>query len=54
MNNLKQFMPLDQVRLCNKKNICIEARGNNAKAIVFSLCILIVCIAAYYVSKIKR
>ena len=53
MNELKHFMPLDQVRVCNKNSQCIEARGNNAKVIVFTLSILLISIAAYYISKIK-
>ena len=53
MKNLKAYMPTDEVQLCNGSNQCIIARGDNAKAIVTALVILLVGMAAYYVSKIK-
>jgi hypothetical protein len=53
MKNLRPYMPADQVRICNVKNQCIEARGDNAKAIVIAVVTLLLCTAAYYASKIK-
>jgi hypothetical protein len=49
--NLIRYMPTDQVRICNGKNLCIEARGENARALVASLIFLLMCVGIYYLSK---
>lgn len=46
-------MPADQVRLCDANNDCIEARGENARIIVFAVVMVLLTAAAYYLSKIK-
>jgi hypothetical protein len=53
---MKQFYKYnnihDTVRLC-KKDMCIEARGQNGKIIVGAFAMLFISIAVYYFSKIK-
>lgn len=49
----KTYMPADQIRLCNSKKLCIEARGENARVIVFAVAILLLASAAYTISRIK-
>lgn len=46
-------MPADQVRLCDAKNDCIEAMGDNARIIVLAVVTILVPVAAYYLSKTK-
>lgn len=40
--NLDVYKPNDAVKVCNQ-NTCIEARGENARAIVGALCFAFVC-----------
>ena len=44
--------PNDKVRLC-KKDVCIEARGQNGQLLVAAFVLLLISTAAYYLSKIK-
>ncbi len=39
-------MPVDQIRLCSAKGTCIEARAENAKAIVSAVIFLILLYSA--------
>lgn len=50
--NLIPYMPVDQVRLCDANNDCIEARGDNARFIVLAVVTVLLATAAYYLSKI--
>jgi hypothetical protein len=45
-------MPTDQIKLC-KKDVCIEARGDNAKAITNVVTFTLFCMGLYYISKMK-
>lgn len=49
--NLIRYMPTDQVRICTAKSLCIEARGENARALVATIMFLLMCVAFYYLSK---
>lgn len=40
---LNVYKPNDAVKVCNQ-NTCIEARGENARAIVAALCFAFVCV----------
>jgi hypothetical protein len=46
-------MPADEIRLCDAKGDCIEARGSNAQNIIAGVLILLVSISAYYLFKKK-
>ena len=48
-----QFMPTDEIRLCDAKGDCLEARGEKAKDIVTGIVILVISISAYYLFKKK-
>jgi hypothetical protein len=52
-NDLSRYMPADQIRLCNTRKQCIEARGENAKIIVYAVAFLLLASAAYTISRIK-
>lgn len=41
LQQVNQF-PVDRVKVC-KKDVCVEARGDNAKAIVGALAFMFVC-----------
>jgi hypothetical protein len=51
-NNMIKYMPADQIKIC-KKDVCVEARGENAKIIVALLSLVMLCAVGYYISKIK-
>lgn len=40
---LNVYKPSDSVKVCNQK-ICIEARGENGRAIVNAICFAAICI----------
>lgn len=48
----KYGYPVDKVKLC-KKELCIEARGQNGQLLIAVVAILILSTAAYYLSRIK-
>lgn len=48
-NQLIKYMPTDKVRLC-KKDICIEARGENARIIVVAVSIVLYSIVLHFKS----
>jgi len=43
MNLYKYTKPSDTVRLC-RRNVCIEAKGQNGKLLVVAVCITLVLI----------
>lgn len=45
--NLTPYMPVDQVKVCNANNYCIEARGENARFIVLAVVTLLLATAAF-------
>ncbi len=51
--NLIKNLPSDEVVICDSNNNCIEARGENARMLVGGILLLLICTAAYYLSKIK-
>jgi hypothetical protein len=51
-NNMIKYMPADQIKLC-KKDICVEARGDNAKLLVAAISLVLLCTGFYYLSKMK-
>lgn len=51
MSNYYMY-PTDNVRLC-KKDVCIEARGQNGQILVAAAVIVLLSAAAYYLSKVK-
>jgi hypothetical protein len=51
--NMIKYMPADQIKIC-KKDVCVEARGENARIIVAVLSVVALCAAFYYVSKSTR
>lgn len=53
MNRNLQYMPADEIRLCDAKGDCIEARGRNAQNIAVGIVILLISISAYYLFKKK-
>lgn len=50
---LNYSMPADQVRICTRQQTCIEARGDNARLLVFAVMLILLSGAAYYLSKLK-
>jgi hypothetical protein len=52
-NNMVKYMPADQIKLC-KKDVCVEARGENARIIVAVLSMVALCVAFYYAAKSTR
>lgn len=48
----KYAYPADKVKLC-KKDTCIEARGQNGQLVIAGAILVLISMAAYYISKIK-
>jgi len=53
MNRNLQYMPADEIRLCDTNGDCIEAGGKNAQNIVAGVFILLISISVYYLFKKK-
>ncbi len=45
------YMPIDQVRICNAQNTCIDVRGDNARILIIGILVVLMAMAMYYAKR---